>query len=281
MLIQGSDCSSMYVSKKYLFLAVSLFIIFLFILLSLCAPYISKYSPSEINMNQILLPPSKNHFFGTDELGRDVFARVLYGGRVSLLVSSVAVFISISIGTVLGLIAGYFKGIIDTIIMRFVDIMLCFPVFFLVLSVIAFLEPSIMNVMIVIGLTSWMGVTRIIRAETLSIKERDFIIAAKVQGISNTVIIFKYILPNVFSPIFVSAVLGISSTIIVESSLSFLGLGVQPPTPSWGNILTSGKDYIMFAWWLSFFPGLAIFLTVLSFNMLGESLRDILDPKRR
>lgn len=270
----------MYFSKKNLFLYISLFIILLFILLSIFAPFISIYDPTHINMSEILLPPSGQHFFGTDELGRDVFARVIYGGRVSLLVSFIAVFISISIGTILGLIAGYFKGIIDAVIMRFVDIMLCFPVFFLVLSVIAFLEPSIMNVMVVIGLTSWMGVTRVIRAETLSIKERDFIIAAKVQGLNNIVIIFKYILPNVFSPIFVSAVLGISSAIIIESSLSFLGLGVQPPTPSWGNILTSGKDYIMFAWWLSFFPGFAIFLTVLAFNMLGESLRDILDPKK-
>jgi peptide/nickel transport system permease protein len=267
-------------SKKYIFLYISLFIILLFLIISIFAPFISRSNPTHINMNEILLPPSKHHFFGTDELGRDVFARVLYGGRISLLVSFIAVSISIFIGTILGLISGYFKGIVDIIIMRFVDIMLCFPVFFLVLSVIAFLEPSATNVMIVIGLTSWMGITRIIRAETMSIKERDFITAAKVQGLNNLKIIIKYILPNIFSPIFVSAVLGISSAIIVESSLSFLGLGVQPPTPSWGNILTSGKDYIMFAWWLSFFPGLAIFLTVLAFNMLGESLRDIFDPKK-
>jgi peptide/nickel transport system permease protein len=271
----------MYVSKKYIFLYLSLFIIFLFIFLSIFAPVLSKYNPTEINMNEILMAPSKEHLFGTDELGRDVLTRVLYGGRVSLLVSFIAVFISIVIGTILGLVSGYFKGFVDAVIMRFVDIMLCFPVFFLVLSVIAFLEPSVTNVMVVIGLTGWMGVTRLIRAETLSIKERDFIIAAKVQGLKNSVIIFKYILPNVFSPIFVSAVLGISSAIIVESSLSFLGLGVQPPTASWGNILAVGKDYIMFAWWLSFFPGLAIFLTVLAFNMLGESLRDIFDPKRQ
>jgi len=271
----------MYVSKKYIFLYLSLFIIFLFIFLSIFAPVLSKYNPTEINMNEILMAPSKEHLFGTDELGRAVLTRVLYGGRVSLLVSFIAVFISIVIGTILGLVSGYFKGFVDAVIMRFVDIMLCFPVFFLVLSVIAFLEPSVTNVMVVIGLTGWMGVTRLIRAETLSIKERDFIIAAKVQGLKNSVIIFKYILPNVFSPIFVSAVLGISSAIIVESSLSFLGLGVQPPTASWGNILAVGKDYIMFAWWLSFFPGLAIFLTVLAFNMLGESLRDIFDPKRQ
>ena len=235
----------MYVSKKYIFLYLSLFIIFLFIFLSIFAPVLSKYNPTEINMNEILMAPSKEHLFGTDELGRDVLTRVLYGGRVSLLVSFIAVFISIVIGTILGLVSGYFKGFVDAVIMRFVDIMLCFPVFFLVLSVIAFLEPSVTNVMVVIGLTGWMGVTRLIRAETLSIKERDFIIAAKVQGLKNSVIIFKYILPNVFSPIFVSAVLGISSAIIVESSLSFLGLGVQPPTASWGNILAVGKDYII------------------------------------
>ncbi|MDY6820062.1 MAG: ABC transporter permease [Deferribacterota bacterium] len=266
--------------KKYIFLSVSLLIIIFFIALSLFAPFISLYDPNKINLNNILLPPSQKHIFGTDELGRDVFSRVLYGGRVSLLVSFTAVFISVTIGTIFGLVAGYFGRLLEAFIMRFVDIMLCFPAFFLILAVIAFLEPSAFNVMVVIGLTSWMGVTRFVAAETKSIKNRDFIISAKVSGLPTPTIIIKYILPNIYSPIFVSAVLGISSAIIVESSLSFLGLGVQPPTPSWGNILSSGKDYIMFAWWLSLFPGLAIFATVLSFNMLGEALRDILDPKK-
>jgi peptide/nickel transport system permease protein len=225
------------------------------------------------------MSPTFTHPFGTDELGRDVFSRVIYGTRVSLLVSSVAVLISIIVGTILGLLSGYFKGFTDIIIMRFVDIMLCFPAFFLILSVIAFLEPSAINVMIIIGLTSWMGVSRLVRAETLSVSNRDFVTSAKLQGLSHTLIISKYILPNVFSPVFVSAILGISSAIIIESSLSFLGLGVQPPTPSWGNILTAGKDYIMFAWWLSLFPGLSIFLTVMGFNLLGEALRDMIDPK--
>lgn len=163
--------------------------------------------------------------------------------------------------------------------MRFVDIMLCFPAFFLILAVITFLEPSVYNVMIVIGLTSWMGVTRLVRAETMSIKTRDYVTAARLQDLTYTKILIKYILPNVITPVFVAATLGVAGAILTESALSFLGLGVQPPTPSWGNILTAGKDNITFAWWLSVFPGLAIFITVLGYNLLGEGLRDILDPK--
>jgi peptide/nickel transport system permease protein len=157
--------------------------------------------------------------------------------------------------------------------------MLCFPSFFLILAVIAFLNPSVFNVMAVIGLTSWMGVTRLVRAEVMSVRTRDYITAARIQGISTAKILFKHIFPNVFTPIFITATLGIAGAILTESALSFLGLGVQPPVPSWGNILTAGKDNILFAWWLSFFPGIAIFITVLGYNLLGEGLRDVLDPK--
>lgn len=266
--------------KNPLFFA-GLFIVLFFIFVSVFAPYIATHDPTHINIDEIFAPPSGKHLFGTDELGRDVFSRVVYGTRVSLFVGFIAVLISIVIGTVLGLISGYFGGFVDVVIMRFVDIMLCFPAFFLILAVIAFLSPSLTNVMVVIGLTSWMGVARLVRAETMSVKERNFIIAAKVQGIRNTTILFKHILPNVASPIFVTATLGVAGAILTESALSFLGLGVQPPTPSWGNILTSGKDNIMFAWWLSLFPGLAILVTVLGYNLLGEGLRDILDPKSK
>jgi peptide/nickel transport system permease protein len=166
-------------------------------------------------------------------------------------------------------------------LMRFVDIMLCFPTFFLILAVIAMLEPSIWYIMMIIGVTGWMGVARLVRAEVLSLKSRDFVTAARVLGASDRRIIFRHILPNALSPVLVSATLGIAGAILTESALSFLGIGVQPPTPSWGNILTSGKDYIEFAWWLSLFPGLAILVTVLSYNLVGEAIRDALDPRRQ
>lgn len=254
-------------------------IILLILLTAISAPMISTHDPTEANILERLQPPSVKHLLGTDEIGRDLFTRMVYGARISISVGIVAVGISVIIGTLLGLFAGYFGGKTDMIIMRFVDIMLCFPAFFLILMVIAFLEPSIYNVMIVIGLTSWTGLSRLVRGETLSIKERDFITAAKGLGLTQKRIIFVHILPNVVAPIIVAAVLGVGGAILTESGLSFLGLGVQPPTPSWGNILTSGKDYIHIAWWLSLFPGLAILITVLGWNLLGEGLRDVFDPR--
>ena len=246
---------------------------------AILAPVLSTHDPMLMNLDEILLAPSKAHFFGTDALGRDVFSRMLYGARVSLWVGFVSVGISVSIGSCLGLLAGYFRGLVDEVVMRFVDVMLCFPSFFLILAVIAFLEPSLLNIMIVIGLTSWMGVARLVRAETLSLRERDFISAAHLSGASTSRILFRHILPNAVAPVFVSATLGIAGAILVESSLSFLGIGVQHPTPSWGNILLEGKQTLEIAWWLSVFPGMAILLTVLGYNLLGESLRDILDPR--
>ncbi|MGC8925533.1 MAG: ABC transporter permease [Calditerrivibrio sp.] len=268
------------VKRNKLFIAGISIIIF-FTVVAIFAPIIAPYDPSEIDLMNILNPPSLKNLFGTDELGRDVFSRVVYGTRISLSVGFISVGISVFIGTIIGLVSGYFKGLTDLILMKIVDIALCFPTFFLILAVIAFLKPSIYNIMIVIGITSWMGVARMVRAETMSITERDYITAAKVAGLKKRVILFKHILPNVASPILVSATLGVASSILVESALSFLGLGVQPPTPSWGNIITSGKDNIMFAWWLSFFPGICILLAVLGFNLTGEGLRDILDPKSK
>lgn len=253
----------------------------LLLVVSLLAPVISPYNPAEIDISAILEEPSAKHLLGTDQLGRDVLSRMIWGSRISLYVGFVAVGISTAIGLLLGALAGYYGAWVERIIMRLVDIMLCFPLFFLILAVIAILEPSIWNIMIVIGLTGWMGVTRLVRAEFLSLKEREFVLAAKAQGLSDGRIIFRHMLPNALSPVLVAATLGVAGAILTESALSFLGIGVQPPTPSWGNILTAGKDYIQFAWWLSVYPGLAILITVLGYNLLGEGIRDATDPRLR
>lgn len=247
------------------------------------APLVATHDPLEMNLSveARLQPPSLEHFFGTDNLGRDVFSRMVYGARVSLSVGLIAVFISLLIGITLGGLSGYYGGWVDNLIMRFVEVMYCFPTFFLIMMVITFLGPSIINVMIVIGLTSWAGLCRLVRAEFLSLRERDFVYSAKVQKVPDRRIIFRHILPNAMAPVYVSATLAVGGAILVESALSFLGLGVQIPAPSWGNILTAGKNYIDYAWWLTFFPGLAILVTVLSFNLIGEGLREILDPKLR
>lgn len=250
-------------------------------LAALLAPWLAPFDPTALNVDSILQPPSTVHPLGTDALGRDVLSRLLHGARVSLWVGFVAVGISAAIGVALGLAAGYFGGLTDELIMRLVDVMLCFPSFFLILAVIAFLEPSLTNIMIVIGLTSWMGVARLVRAETLSLRERDFVLAARLAGTPVWRILWSHVLPNVAAPVLVSATLGVAGAILVESALSFLGLGVQPPTPSWGNMLLEGKDVLEIAPWLSLFPGLAILLTVLGYNLAGESLRDMLDPRLR
>ena len=199
---------------------------------------------------------------------------MMYGARISLLVALISVAIATSVGLFFGSLAGFFGSVIDSLIMRFVDIMLCFPAFFLILAVVAILEPSIVNIMVIIGLTSWMGVARLVRAEILSLKEREFILAAKAFGVSNIRIIWRHLIPNALSAVIVNATLGVAGAILLESSLSFLGLGVQPPTPSWGNILAESKETLGVAWWLSLFPGLAILLTVVGFNLLGEALRE-------
>lgn len=247
--------------------------------LALFAPWIAPYDPTQIDYSRMLLPPSGEHLMGTDDRGRDVFSRMLYGAQISLLVGFVAVGISSVVGIFFGAIAGFYGGRIDALVMRFVDVMLAFPSFFLILAVIAFLEPSIYNIMIVIGLTSWMGVTRLVRAEFLRLRQQEFIMAAETQGVSSGRMMWRYMLPNALSPVWVNVTLGIAAAILVESGLSFLGIGVQPPDASWGNILTDGKANIEIAWWLSLFPGLAILITVLGYNLLGEGLRDILDPR--
>ncbi len=258
-----------------------LFVIVLIFLVAGSAPWIAPHDPGKTDISLKLKPPSLRHPLGTDQLGRDVLSRMLYGSRISLSVGFVAVAISLFIGILVGAVAGYYGRWVDSLLMRFVDIMLCFPTFFLILTVVALLGPSIFNIMLVIGITSWMGTSRFVRAEFLSLRERDFVQAARALGVKDGRIIFRHILPNGLAPVFVTATLDVASAILVEAGLSFLGFGVQPPAPSWGNILTEGRTYIFDAWWLTLFPGLAILITVLSFNLFGEGLRDALDPRLR
>ena len=254
-------------------------IILLLMLLAIFAPQIAPYDPTYINIKDALLIPSMKHLLGTDSLGRDLFSRMIYAARIALLIGLVAVGLACVIGVFLGSIAGYFGGKMDSFIMRFADIMLCFPRFFLILAVIAVVGPSIFNVMVIIGLTGWMGMARLIRAEILSLKTRDYISASKALDASHFFIITRHLIPNGIGPVLVSFVFGIAGAILTESGLSFLGLGVQPPNPSWGNILMEGKAVLGVGWWVILFPGFAILITVLAFNLLGEGLRDMLNPR--
>jgi peptide/nickel transport system permease protein len=258
---------------------IGFIVIVLLTVVAIAAPWLSPHDPLAQNLMGRLAPPSHLHWMGTDDLGRDVFSRLLLGARISLSVGFVAVGIELIIGVTLGLCAGFLGGKFDSVVMRLVDIMLSIPTIFLILAVLAFLGPNIYNVMAIIGLTSWPALTRLVRGECLSIREREYIQAARISGIPTTRILFVHLLPNVVAPILVSATLGVAGAILTESALSFLGLGVQPPTPSWGNILAIGRDYLHIGWWLSVYPTLAILVTVLAFNLLGEGLRDVLDPR--
>ncbi len=250
-------------------------------LAALLAPVIAPYDPAAYDVKQILLPPGVAHWLGTDQIGRDVLSRMLYGARISMAVGFVSVGIAVVVGTLIGTVAAYYGGRVDELLMRFVDLMLNFPRLFLLLTLIALLRPSIWVIMAVIGLTGWMGLARLVRGEILSLKEREFVLSARALGAPDPRIMFWHILPNALVPVLVSATLGVAGAILAESGLSFLGLGVQPPTPSWGNILIDGKANIEIAWWLSVFPGMAILVTVLAYNLLGEGLRDALDPRLR
>ncbi len=241
---------------------------------AIAAPFLLSDASGAVNYSHLLEVPSVSHLFGTDALGRDLFARVLHATSVSLTVAWVAVILSVFLGVVVGALAGYFGGWCDRLLMALTDIMLCFPTFFLVLSVIAVLGPNIFNVMVIIGVTSWMGTARLVRAEVLSLKEREFVLAARALGAGPARIIFRHLVPNAMGPVIVNAVLSLAGAVLVESGLSFLGIGVQPPTPSWGNLLSDGKGVLGVAWWMTFFPGVMIFLTILSANALGEALRE-------
>jgi len=256
-------------------------VVLVLVTLAVLAPLLAPWDPNRPDTKKILTPPSSSHWLGTDPLGRDVLSRVLHGSRISLAVGFVSVGIAAAIGVLLGAAAGYHGGMVDNLVMRLVDLMLVFPRFFLLLAVLAFLKPSIWTIMTVIGLTGWMGVARLVRAEFLTLREREFVIWSESVGAGAMRIIFRHILPNAIAPILVAMTLGIPAAILTEAGLSFLGLGVQPPYATWGNILNDGRDYIEIAWWLTLYPGLAILITVLSYNLMGEGIRDALDPRLR
>ena len=236
------------------------------------------YSPVATSLDDRLQRPGHRHWLGTDELGRDVFARLLYGIGISLKVGLVATGISLIIGLFVGALAGYYGGVSDVLLSRLIEIVMCFPFLFLILAVIAFLPPSIYNIMLVIGITRWTDIARYTRAEFVRLKGHEFTEAARALGLGDSKIIFRHILPNSLAPVLVTATFGIASAILIENSLTFLGLGVQPPSPSWGGLLASARESD-FAWWLTIFPGAAIFITVTAYNLLGEGLRDASDPR--
>lgn len=251
--------------------------------LALVTPLVAPYDPLAQGdlMTARYVGLSAAHPLGTDQFARDVLSRLLYGARISLSIGFVAVAISVTIGTLLGAVAGYLGGLADTVIMRFVDMVISFPRLILLITIIALFQPSIFLITAVLGLTLWPSTARIVRGEVLSLREREFVQAAVALGYSKTRIIFKHLIPNALAPVIVAATLGIGNTIVLEAGLSFLGLGVQPPTPSWGTMVDAGRGNLLDAWWLSTFPGLAIVFTVLSFNLVGDGLRDALDPRLR
>jgi peptide/nickel transport system permease protein len=238
-----------------------------------------RYSPNNIDLLTAIKPPTREHWLGTDEIGRDVASRVIHGSRVSLSVGFVAVGIYIAIGVCLGAIAGFYGGIVDIVVSRLIEIMLTIPTLFLIITVVAFLPQSLFNIMVVIGVTNWPTVARLTRAEFLKTKTLDYVVAARALGATSFRTIFRHVLPNTLAPIFVAATFGVASAILVESTLSFLGLGVPPSTASWGSILSSARTLMPTGWWLTAFPGFAIFLTVTSYNLVGEGLRDAADPR--
>ncbi len=251
------------------------------VLSALFAPILSPYSPIKISQTEALEAPSRAHPMGTDRFGRDVLSRVLWGGRTTLPVGLVSVSIAATFGVTFGLIAGYGGGRVDAVIMRVVDLMLAFPGILLALFIIAILGGSLVNLMIAVGVGSIPDYVRLTRGLVLSAKEQEYVVAARALGYRERNIMFRHILPNILAPLVVMATLRVASAIITASALSFLGLGVQPPTPEWGKLLAEGQEFIVYAWWVAFFPGLAIMLTVFSINLLGDGLRDALDPRMR
>jgi len=240
-----------------------------------------RYSPTENDLLSVLTPPSRSHLFGTDDRGRDVLSRMIHGTGISLSIGFIAVGIAAVVGIFMGGIAGYYGGVIDFMVSRLFEVMMTFPVFFLILAVLAFRDPSIYNIMIVIGATGWTGIARLVRGEFLRLREYDYVEAAIALGGSDFRVMLRHMLPNALAPVLVSATFGVAGAVLVESGLSFLGFGVPPPEPSWGDVLSQSQRYVDFAWWLVLFPGAAIFVTVTAFNLVGDGFKTAIDPRLR
>ncbi|MBU3204849.1 oligopeptide ABC transporter permease [Clostridium algidicarnis] len=266
--------------KKNKLAMIGTVLILILVVFSILAPLIISKDINKVDLMNISMSPSKDHILGTDEMGRDVFARLVYGGRVSLTVGMLGMLIQIFIGTTLGIIAGFYGGVVDSIIMRIVDVFMCFPFFVIAIAMAAILGPNIWNVIIIIGVLSWTGIARIVRAEILKLKKSEYIEAAHALGIKNIRILLKHLLPNIIPSVIVASTLSIASGILTEASLSFLGMGVKPPQPSWGNMLAAAQNMrtLQSEWWLWIPPGLCVFLTVMSINFMGDGMRDFLDP---
>ncbi|MEE9541865.1 MAG: nickel transporter permease [Candidatus Bipolaricaulota bacterium] len=262
---------------------MGLSVVFLLVLIALTAPLIVPFphDTAETHIDNRFLSPSSQHFFGTDELGRDVFSRVLYGSRLSLQVGAIAIGLALTIGVPLGVVAGYSGGMLDEVIMRITDVFLSFPPLLLAMAISTLLGPNLTNAMIAIAIAWWPWYTRLLRSEAISVRERDYVQAARAMGASPGKIVFKHVLPNCLAPIIIQASMDFGSIILTSAALSFLGLGAQPPTPEWGLMVSTGRTFFLTHWWIVTFPGLAIFIAVLSFNLVGDGLREILDPKMR
>ena len=259
----------------------SVYIILLLYALAILAPLVSPQDPSMMEnvLETRYLPPSFAHLFGTDEFGRDLFSRAMYGARVSLSIGLLAMLLSKTIGTVYGAIAAYFGGIVDSVLMRLVDVVIAFPTFYLMLLLVGVFEANILLLVLILGLASWPGTARYIRGEILSLKEQEFAESARAIGLPPHLVILRHLIPSALSPVLVSAALSVAGMIGAEAGLSFLGLGIRPPVPSWGNMVSDGQDAMLVAWWVAFFPGALLTLTLVSFSLLADGLRDALDPK--
>lgn len=259
----------------------SAYLIILLFIVAFLAPILAPFDPNQIKDVVITRyqAPSLTHLFGTDSLGRDLFSRALFGARISLSIGVLSVIISMSLGTVYGAISGYFGGLVDNILMRFVDVIMAFPIFFLMLLLVGVFEASILVLILILGFTSWAGTARYIRGEILSLREREFIESSRAIGLPPHLIIWRHLIPNALSPVLVSATLMVGGMILAEAGLSFLGIGIRPPTPSWGNMIGEGQEAVFTGWWIAFFPGLLLTITILSFNLLADGLRDALDTK--
>lgn len=256
-------------------------VIALLVVLGIAGPWIAPYDPLGQDLSKSLLGPSMEHWFGTDSFGRDILSRVLYGARISLLVGIVSQGIAFSLGVAMGLVSGYYGGKVDALIMRLADVTLAFPTLLLLIAITAAFQPSLAVVFVAIGVVGWAGLARLVRSQTLVIRELDFVQAARALGMNDARLLTRHVLPNTLAPAIIAVTLGMAGAILLEAALSFIGLGAQPPTPSWGSMISDGRDFLRTAPWISVFPGLAIGFVVLGFNLFGDGLRDAMDPRLR